>query len=111
MSWWAAFALTQAIEVPIYVLGTRNAALPLPWRIAVGFGASALTHPVVWFVLRALEAPLGFAAYFAVAETFAVLAEALYLRAFALPRPLWLAAIANGTSAGAGLLWWWLTLR
>ena len=109
MSWWAAFALTQGIEIPIYLLGTRQAGLSWGWRLAVAFGASALTHPIVWFVLKALEDPLGFWGYFIVAESFAVGAEALYLWGFDIERPLVLALAANGTSASVGLLWWWLT--
>lgn len=107
MTWGTAFLLTQAIEMPIYGLGTRDSGLSVAWRVAVGFGASALTHPIVWFVLRELlEARLGFWAYFAVAETFAVVVEALYLRWFEVRRPWALSLVANGTSASVGLLLW-----
>lgn len=106
MSWWTAFAITQAVELPVYLWGTRGSDLRLGERIAVGFGASALTHPVVWFVLRGLEAPWGFVAYFVLAESFAVGAEALYLRAFGVRRAGWLSLAANGASASVGLLWW-----
>ena len=110
MSWIGAFLLTQAIELPIYALGTRGTTLSVPWRLAVGFGASAVTHPVVWFVLRALlERRLGFVVFFLAAETFAVVTEALYLRAFGVPRPWRLSLAANATSASIGLLLWWLT--
>ncbi|MCB9688719.1 MAG: hypothetical protein H6738_18815 [Alphaproteobacteria bacterium] len=107
MTWVTAFLLTQAIEMPIYLFGSRGSDLPVPWRVAVAFGASALTHPIVWFVLRdLLEARLGFWAYFAIAETFAVVVEALYLRWFELRRPLLWSLLANGTSASVGLLIW-----
>lgn len=104
MSWWVAFALTQAIEMPVYWLGTRKDALEPGWRLVAMFGPSALTHPMVWFGLRGLEPALGFWGYFAVAETFAVVAEALYLRAFGVASPWRLALLANATSAGIGLL-------
>jgi hypothetical protein len=105
MSWWVAFALTQSIEMPLYVWGTRDAELPVPWRVAIAFGASALTHPVVWFVLPGLLMPrLGYWGFFAVAETFAVVAEALYLRAFGIENPWRLALLANVASASTGLV-------
>lgn len=111
MTWGVAFALTQAIEVPIYWLGTRRAPLAPAWRLAVGFGASALTHPIVFFVLRAwLEPRLGYWAYLVLAEAFAVIVEGLYLRAFDVPRPWLLALVANGTSVTTGLGLWWLGL-
>jgi hypothetical protein len=50
--WLAAFALTLAVEVPLYALALR-----LVWRMrlatAVGLGAgvNALTHPVLWWSL------------------------------------------------------------
>jgi tetrahydromethanopterin S-methyltransferase subunit E len=109
VSWLGAFLLTQAIELPIYVLGTRGTTLSLPWRLAIGLGASAVTHPVVWFVLRDHLSPvIGFPALFVLAETFAVVTEALYLRAFDVPRPWRLSLLANATSASVGLLLWWL---
>ncbi|MCA9493541.1 MAG: hypothetical protein KC621_26600 [Myxococcales bacterium] len=107
MTWGTAFLLTQLVEMPIYAIGTRDSELSVPWRVAVAFGASALTHPIVWFVLRdLLEQRLGFWAYFAIAETFAVLVEALYLRWFEIRRALLWSLVANGTSASVGLLLW-----
>lgn len=105
MSWWTAFALTQAIEMPIYGVGSRGSGLTVAWRIAIAFGASAITHPVVWFVLPGPLTPmLGYWGYFAVAEGFAFVAEALYLRAFDLERPWLWAFAANATSASTGLV-------
>jgi hypothetical protein len=107
MSWWTAFALTQAIEIPLYLLGMRGSALTLGWRLAAAFGASALTHPVVWFVLP--ELGLSVWPYFVLAETFAVVTEWIYLRAFEIPRPAVLSLTTNATSATVGLLLHWLT--
>ncbi|MDI1481385.1 hypothetical protein [Polyangium sp. y55x31] len=83
-----AFVLTQAIEIPIYrrALGVR----PL-----VAFGASAITHPIVWFVMpnlwrslyvaaihadrRFVLGPVGYyLGYGVLAEGFAVAVEAAY---------------------------------
>lgn len=90
MSWLLAFLFTQAVEIPIYVFGLRV-------RPYEAFGASALTHPIVWFVIPQLWERLYLAALaphpslrlahmprywvmVVIAETFAVLAEAAYFR-------------------------------
>lgn len=128
LAWFWAFVFTQAIEVPIYVIALARRVDPrsgevlapesLRWRVGFGFLASMATHPYVWFVIAplmhsrlwtelvttwpALERwhyPL----YFAVAESFAVLAEALLLRALRVPRALLWALAANAISSGIGL--------
>ena len=105
MTWFQAFALTQLIEMPIYLVGMRGAALSVPMRVAVAFGASALTHPIVWFPLRDGLVPLlGGWGYFVVAEAFAILAEWAYLRSFGLANPLQWSLLANGTSLTIGLV-------
>lgn len=112
--WLVAFLFTQAVEIPIYVKGARTTA-------AQGFGATALTHPFVWFVIPGLAERLYLAVLaphaslrlgdtgryvmmVAIAETFAVVAEALYLRYLERPRPLLWAFVANAASASLGLL-------
>ena len=92
--WLLAFAFTQAIEIPIYL----RAGAPL-W---VAFGASALTHPVVWFAFPRLGAPWGWTVLWA--ELFAWLAEALWLRCHGVRRALWWSLAANGASLSLGLL-------
>jgi len=110
LDWALYFFITQAIEVPVYVATLPDPSRPR--RALIGFGASALTHPIVWFVLKPLLLrPLGFGAYAAFAETFAVLAEAAYLAGlFRVParRALLCALAANGASFAAGLLFSWL---
>lgn len=118
--WHEAFLFTQAVEIPIYLLVMQRQKLALDGarRALVAFGATALTHPIVWFVLP-LTIPLfaklglalgvtasqrfGYWGYVAVAETFAVGAEAVYLAAFGVGRPLLWAFVANAASAGVGL--------
>lgn len=111
MSWLGAFLFTQAVEIPIYLYGLRPVRRELGWPVclAVAFGASALTHPIVWFVFPrlwgALEEPGGYRGMVAAAETFAVTAEALYLLGVKTkPGPAfgW-ALLANGASASLGL--------
>ncbi|MFO0587592.1 MAG: hypothetical protein U0441_08635 [Polyangiaceae bacterium] len=116
-----AFAITQIVEVPIYVRALRGAE-SRTWRrrALIGFGASLSTHPIVWFVMpwaamflyeRALR--LGCPTldvtgrtwlYGAVAEGFAVIAEALYLKAFRATRPLLWSLFANAASVVVGTI-------
>ncbi len=115
-AWFRAFLLTQAVEMGVYAHAT---AAPRPWRerLAIAFGASAITHPLVWFVIvegvqRAMpevsvHLPLqqSWWAGVAVAETFAVLAEAAWLALFGVRalHALGLALLANGASFTIGL--------
>ena len=126
LAWLWAFLFTQAVEVPIYAYAlwhfgrVRPGGQPLPtWaRAALGFGASAITHPVVWFwfprapggaVLLAWlflphAAPRGYLPMVLEAEAFAVIVEAMYMDAVGLRWALPWSLVANGASAGIGLL-------
>jgi hypothetical protein len=102
-AWLGAFALTQLVEVPIYLR-------VFPGRPLVCIGASLLTHPIVFFVFPALW-PGSYWAQVAAAEAFAVGAEAAYLSALGVSRSVWWALAANAASVGVGLtsrwLWGW----
>lgn len=121
-----AFALTQLVEVPILVRALRvpgpGARRSLSARVAIASGASALTHPIVWFAMPPLaiallgalaRAGVSFGAagrvlaYGALAEGFAVLAEAAYLRGFGVRRALvWsLASNAASVVVGTAVVW------
>lgn len=103
VSWPVAFALTQAVELPFYTVGVAHRSLAR--RVLVGFGASALTHPWVWFVLPPYLTPaLGYWGYVAVVELLVVAAEAAYLTGmgFDARRALVRCALANAASAAAG---------
>jgi ABC-type Co2+ transport system permease subunit len=110
-AWLGAFAFTQAIEMPIWTYALarqrRLAADEEPWPlwlcVAVAFGASAVTHPVVWFVIPRW-APGGYVAMVVQAEAFAVLVEAGYTGLLGLRRSLAWSLLANAASAGLGLL-------
>jgi hypothetical protein len=102
--WLLAFALTQAIEVPLYAVF-----LKLPWRLrcAAAFGASALTHPYVWFILPPLLVPkLGYWGYVALVEVLVVIVEAAVFLCLGVPRrrAFLVALAANALSFLAGLL-------
>lgn len=83
--WWVAFFFTQLFELPIYWRATRS--------LRIGFFASAITHPVVWFVFPVLmQHGVEYGPMVALAELFAVLVEAAWLR-------------FNGVSAAKSLGW------
>jgi hypothetical protein len=95
--WLAAFVLTQAFEVPLYLRAGAG------WRTALL--ASTLTHPVVWFCFPLLgRTGLGYWGMVAAAETFAVGLEALWLSANGVRRALSWSLLANATSVVGGLL-------
>jgi hypothetical protein len=111
--WLGGFAFTQVVEVPIYAWCAQGRGLVE--RLAIAFGASALTHPIVWFTIKdlfygpdafelGLEGEPKWIAYAVVAESFAVGIEALYLRACEVQKPFVTALGANLLSVGLGLL-------
>jgi hypothetical protein len=97
-AWLRAFLFTQLIEVPIYMRGLRCSPL-------VAFGASALTHPVVWFVFFSPRWPIGYLPKLIAAELFAWLVEGAYFRlAFGKTRAWRWSLVANAASLTLGLL-------
>jgi hypothetical protein len=105
--WFAAFILTVAVEAPIVaLLLARNGVGPAR-AVAWAMFANLATHPVVWFILPQLL-DIGTPGYTAVAESWAVLAEAgLYWLAVAdlgARRALLVAVSANAASWAAGHL-------
>ena len=111
--WAFAFVFTQVVEMPIYMRGLRVSPLK-------AFGASALTHPVVWFVIPsvwsalygwaarsgfpALSPSAQFIGYGVLAEGFAVAGEAAYFHALGVKKALRWSLAANAVSAVIGLL-------
>ncbi|NVB40131.1 hypothetical protein G6O69_19955 [Pseudenhygromyxa sp. WMMC2535] len=94
-AWILAFTATSVIEVPIHARAL--AALDgRARRVAVAFAASALTHPFVYLVFpRLLGSGL---VYLLVAEAFAVLVEAWWLRRFGVRDALLWSLVANASS-------------
>jgi hypothetical protein len=97
LSWLTAFLLTQLIEVPIYLRGPGV-------RPAVAFGASLLTHPLLWVAVAHPAAPGTYLQRLVAAELAAWLVEALYLHLWGARRALLWALLANGASLAFGLL-------
>ena len=105
-SWLVAFLLTQMVELGVYT-NLPAAPRPLRERLAVAFGASAITHPLVWFVITPLYLPLDLSWWtmVVVAELFAWLTEAGWLVAFGYRARVALGGslLANGLSYTIGL--------
>jgi hypothetical protein len=105
--WLLAFLLTQGIEVPVYLWTARWLARSLsgPRRFAYAAGASAITHPIIWFCLPWETVP--YPPLLVAAEAFAVAVEAVWGKLCGAPRP-WLASlIANIASCSVGGVTWW----
>jgi len=107
-AWLGAFVFTQVVEGPIYVRAQRGQKRSLGAKVILALVASAITHPIVWFVIPAVWMHArqlgGYWAMVAIAEAFAVGVEAAYFWALGLKRP-WLWALgANVASAGLGFL-------
>jgi hypothetical protein len=109
-SWFPAFALTMAIEVPIYI------ALLRPW-VSVVRGCllavlvNLVTHPVLWFSLVSIEgSPRTELVAFVIAEALVWLVECALLwlfirkRGAGVMRLAVVSAVPNLTSQIAGLL-------
>ena len=97
-AWLRAFLFTQIVEVPIYVRGLRCSPL-------AGFGASALTHPLVWFVFFSPRWHASYDARLVAAELFAWVVEAAYFKfLFKKDRTLLWSFLANVASVVLGTL-------
>ena len=94
--WLTAFVLTQIVEVPILAAWLRGR--PWPRRLGLAFGASAITHPILWFVLRPLLASHSFVAYVVIGESVATLLEAWYLQRLGVKDALLASVTSNAAS-------------
>jgi hypothetical protein len=92
------------VEIPIDVFALDRDGPPRLWwqRALIAFGASAITHPFVWFAFPRFTHDYNLMVI--EAETFAVVVEAIYLRFFGLRNALLWSIVANMASAGLGLL-------
>jgi hypothetical protein len=97
-AWLLAFLFTQLVEVPIYVR-TLNCSIP------VAFGASAITHPLVWFGFFSPWIDADYWSRVIAAELFAWLVEAAYFTfLFHKRHALRWAFVANSASVSVGFL-------
>ena len=96
--WLSAFLVTQVVEVPIYARSLRHRAHRWQWA----FGASVVTHPIVFFIFPRL----GIGDYWETvlyAEAFAVGIEAAYLSRLGVSYSVLWAMGANALSVAIGL--------
>jgi hypothetical protein len=100
-----AFALTLAVEVPLYTALLAAAGVPVRRALACGAGVNVATHPVLWFGLYFLG---GGTAALVAAEIAVTAVEWLLLIAWTGRRDRGLiaaiAVLANTASLLAGLL-------
>lgn len=94
-SWLRAFLLTQIIEVPIYSAAFRCG----PLR---AFGASLLTHPLVFWFYTSGGEPIGAGWRLVACELFAWWFEALYFALVGYRRVVVWTLVANSASFSAG---------
>lgn len=104
--------------MPIWVYALRRAARrdagagaanrpSLRHAILIAFGASAMTHPIVWFGFPLVIPLIGYWPMVVCAEAFAIGSEAYYMRGEGMRRALLWSLAANGASFGLGaaILW------
>lgn len=97
-AWLRSFVFTELVEVPIYTRAFKCSI----WAAA---GASALTHPIIWFVFFSSVWQADYVTKVVVSELFAFLAEAAYFRyAFGKKRALLWSAVANIASFSLGMI-------
>ena len=105
-AWLAAFVFTQIVEVPIYLVALARVPRPASRLrdIFVAFGASTLTHPLLWLLFPKNLSPHAYYATTAIAEVIVVLVEAAWLRLFGVRRAIVWSIVANGASFGLGTI-------
>ena len=110
--WLFAFVFTQLVECPIYWSAQDDQKRPKWKKLAIAMGASAITHPFVWFGFPMLWAvigrPGGYWGMVAAAETFAIVVEGVYLWRLGVRKALLWSLGANAASATLGFVSRWL---
>ena len=105
MTWIMAFSLTQVIEVTVGLLFWTDTKVSMLRKISILFGASLITHPMVWFIFPQIRDEGGFSygEYLLMVESYAYGVEALYYYAFRIHRPILLSVITNSCSFLTGV--------
>ena len=105
MTWIMAFLLTQVIEISVGSLVWRDAEVKWFRKAYIIFGASLITHPMVWFVFPKIQVDGGFdyEEYLLMAEAYAYGVEVLYYYVMKVKNPFLLSIIANTCSFLTGI--------
>lgn len=113
--WATAFALTQLVEVPVWLRAQAEDERGWTQRLVIAFAASAITHPVVWWGFPELPHLWGCVASIrcwrqqvVLAESFAVVVEAGWMGWWGVRRAWAWSLGANALSLAVGLLLWWV---
>ena len=111
--WFAAFALTITVEVPVVVFMLRRIEPDLPRLAILVVFANLATHPAVWFVFTQLFL-VGTPVFVVAAESWAIGIEAIFYavvlrdlgprRAFAVALVANLASVLVGRFVGPSLV-------
>lgn len=110
-AWLSAFFVTSCIEAPLYAVACRSRQSPRPMRwpsvVVVALGASAITHPPLWFGLIWLDQThlpndLEWTVSVAVAELAVVAVEGAWLRLWRVPFAWRWAFGVNAASVAVG---------
>ena len=106
MTWIMAFTLTQVLEIIAGSLIWREKTVSWFRKVCIIFGASLITHPMVWFVFPSIrhDAGLSYGEYLFMAESYAYSVEALYYYVLRVKRPVLLSVVANTCSFLTGVL-------
>jgi len=101
-----AFLLTQVIEISAASLVWRDPKVKWFRKACIVFGASLITHPMVWFVFPKIRSAGGFSyeEYLLMAESYAYGVEILYYYVMKVRRPFLLSIVANTCSFLTGVL-------
>jgi hypothetical protein len=112
VTWASAFVLTLVIEVPVWSVLLGRSGVPARRAVATAVLVNAVSHPVLWFVVRpglaaVLPGDAGAWAALALGEVLVVVVEAVLAGwCTSLPvRPrVAIAVAANAASLGVGLV-------
>ena len=104
MNWPIAFVLTQLIEISVALCIWKD--IPKRKVCLYVFCASALTHPIVWFVFPGMmrQYQWDYGTFLLFAESYAYLVEILWYAAVRASRPIFISCAANTCSMLTGLL-------
>ena len=99
VTWLKLFILAQLIELPIYykLIEAHNVK-----KLLLGFGASAITHPLLWFMMPWDSAP--FLLLLVIGEAAVFIVEGIFLKSFGIKNPFYISTLANSASMITGVL-------
>ena len=106
MNWIMAFSITQVVEITVGSLFWKDEDISTKRKCLTIFGASLITHPMVWFVFPNIQHEGGFSyeEYLLMAEGYAYSVEAFYYYVVKVKRPILLSIATNTCSFLLGLL-------